>query len=181
MKATRLILAAMVLGTVVGASQANAQQTCSGNAGTCNATNTAQVVIPALVKLDLGATTTSLTAPTADAVDAGTPVDNAGPTITIKSNRSWTLNLKSGRPQYWDFNSAAGTAKPISDLLWSATSGTGYAAITTTDAVLKSGASATGSGSASVYFRTLYNGGFADPSNAPGTYSLPIVFTLSAP
>jgi hypothetical protein len=181
MKATRLLLAAMVLGTVVGASQADAQQTCSGNSGSCTATNTAQVLIPALVKLDLGSTTTSLTSPTADAVDLGTAVDNAGPTISIKSNRSWNLNLKSGRAQYWDFNGLAGTAKPISDLTWSATSGSGYAAITATDALLKSGASATGNGSATVFFRTLYTGGLADPSNAPGTYSLPIVFTLSAP
>ncbi|MEA2766120.1 MAG: hypothetical protein QOK07_2524, partial [Gemmatimonadaceae bacterium] len=33
MKATRLLLAAMVLGTVVGASQANAQ--CNSNSGSC--------------------------------------------------------------------------------------------------------------------------------------------------
>jgi hypothetical protein len=129
----------------------------------------------------MGVATTSLTAPTADAVDAGTAIDDAGPSFTIKSNRSWNLNLKSGRATYWDFNGGAGTAKSISDLTWSATSGSGYAAITATDALLKSGASATGSGSASVYFRTLYTGGLADPSNAPGTYSLPIVFTLSAP
>ncbi len=180
MKATRVILAAMVLGTAVGASQANAQS-CSGNAGTCNLTNTAQVIVPALVKLGMSGLTTSLTAPTADAVDAGTSIDDAGPTFTVKSNRSWTLNLKSGRAQYWDLNGSAGTTKSISDLTWSATSGSGYAAITSTDALLKSGGSATVAGAAAVYFRTLYTGGLADPSNAPGTYSLPIVFTLSAP
>jgi hypothetical protein len=179
MKATRSILAAMVLGTAIGATQANAQ--CSGNNGTCNTTNTAQVVIPALVKLGMLTVTTSLTAPTADAVDAGTSIDDAGPSFTIKSNRSWTLNLKSGRTLYWDFNGSAGTTKPISDLTWSATSGSGYVAILSTDAVLKTGGSATVAGSAAVYFRTLYNGGLADPSNAPGTYALPIIFTLSAP
>jgi hypothetical protein len=181
MKATRILLAAMVLGTVAGASQANAQCSSVGATGACSTTNTAQVVIPSLVKLDMGATTTSLTAPTADAVDAGTAIDNAGPALSIKSNRSWTLNLKSGRAQYWDFNGVAGTAKPISDLTWSATNGSGYAAISATDALLASGASATVTGSASVYFRTQYTGGLAAPSNAPGTYTLPIVFTLSAP
>ena len=50
MKATR-ILAAMVLGTAIGAVQANAQ--CSGNAGTCNTTNTASVTVGALVKLGI--------------------------------------------------------------------------------------------------------------------------------
>jgi len=178
MKATRLLLAAMVLGTATAASQASAQCSSVGATGTCSTTNTAQVVIPSLVKLGMGATTTSLTA---DDVDAGTAIDDAGPALSIKSNRSWTLNLKSGRTQYWDFNGAAGTAKPISDLTWSATNGSGYAAISATDAVLGSGLSATVTGSASVYFRTQYTGGLAAPSNAPGTYTLPIVFTLSAP
>ena len=51
MRATRSLLAAMVLGTAIGASQANAQ--CSGNAGTCNTTNTASVTVGALVKLGM--------------------------------------------------------------------------------------------------------------------------------
>jgi len=181
MKATRYLLAAMALGTVIGASQANAQCSSAGNTGSCNTTNTASVTVGALVKLGMSGTTTTLTPPTADAVDLGTPVDDAGPTFTIKSNRSWTLSIKSGRAQFWDFNGAAGTAKPIADLTWSPTNGSGYAAILATDAVLKNGGSATVSGTASVFFRTLYTGGLADPGNAPGLYSLPVVFTLSAP
>jgi hypothetical protein len=180
MKATRLLLAAMVLGTAVGASQANAQG-CSGNAGTCNTTNIASVTVGALVKLQMSSAATTLTPPTADNVDLGTTVDDLGPTFTVKSNRSWTLNIHSGRGAFWDFNGAAGTAKPIADLTWSNTNGSGYAPISTTDAIVKQGASATQSGAASVFFRTLYNGGLADPSNAPGLYSLPVVFTLTAP
>ncbi len=179
MKATRLLLAAMVLGTAVGASQANAQ--CTGNAGSCFTTNTASVTVGALVKLGMSGTATTLTPPTADNVDLGTTVDDAGPTFTIKSNRSWTLNIHSGRAQFWDFNGAAGTAKTIADLTWSNTNGSGYAAISATDAIVKQGASATVNGAASVFFRTIYNGGLADPSNAPGIYSLPVVFTLTAP
>ena len=70
MKATRSLLAAMVLATTIGAAQANAQ--CSGNAGTCNTTNTASVTVGALVKLGMSSNTTALTNPTADQVDAGT-------------------------------------------------------------------------------------------------------------
>jgi len=92
MKATRYLLAAMVLGTAIGASQANAQ--CSGNAGTCNTTNTASVTVGALVKLGMTSSATALTSPTADQVDAGAAIDNAGPSFTIKANRSWTLNIK---------------------------------------------------------------------------------------
>ena len=52
MRATRSLLAAMVLGTAIVASESNAQ--CSGNAGTCNTTNTASVTVGALVKLGMG-------------------------------------------------------------------------------------------------------------------------------
>src|SRR5688500_19763076 len=94
MKATRKLRAAMVLGTAITASQANAQ--CSGNAGSCNTTNTASVTVGALVKLGMSAATTSLTSPTADDIDAGAVIANAGPNFTIKANRSWTLKIKSG-------------------------------------------------------------------------------------
>ena len=56
-----------------------------------------------------------------------------------------------------------------------------YAAITTSDATLSSGASSTNSGVAQVHFKTLWSNDFTAASNAPGSYALPIVFTLSAP
>jgi hypothetical protein len=179
MKATRSILAAMVLATAIGAGKANAQ--CTSSSGSCSTNNVASVTIGALVKLDMSSATTTLTAPTANQVDLGTAIDDAGPTFTIKANRSWSLNVKSGRAGFWDFNAVAGTTKPIGDLTWSKVSGSGYVAITAADALVTSGASATTNGAAAIFFRTQYNGGLADPSNAPGTYTLPVVFTLSAP
>ena len=73
MNATRSLLAAMVLGTAIGASQANAQ--CSGNAGSCNTTNTASVTVGSLVKLGMSSAATALSNPTADQVDAGTALE----------------------------------------------------------------------------------------------------------
>ena len=93
MRATRTLLAAMVLGTAICASQANAQ--CSGNAGTCNTTNTASVTVGALVKLGMSSAATALTNPTADDVAAGNVLADAGPTFSIKANRSWTLKILS--------------------------------------------------------------------------------------
>ena len=68
MNATRSFLAAMVVATAIGATQVNAQ--CSGNAGSCNTTNTASVTVGALVKLGMSPAATALTNPTADDVDA---------------------------------------------------------------------------------------------------------------
>jgi hypothetical protein len=180
MKATRIFLAAMVFGTVIGASQANAQTSCAG-VGSCNQTNTASVAVGALVKMTMSSLTTTLTSPTADDIDAGAVIPNAGPTFTIKANRSWTLKLKTTNTPSWTYSGSNAGVKPISDLTWAPTVGGTFNAITTSDATLAFGAAATNSGSASVFFRTSWVADFASLANVEGTYSLPIVFTLTAP
>lgn len=179
MNATRLILAAMVLGSAIGVNQASAQ--CSGNAGSCNTTNTASVSVNALVKLGLSSATTTLTSPTADQVEVGANIADAGPSFTIKANRSWTLNIKTTNASNWTYVGSNGGTKPISDLTWSNAVAGSYVGISSTDALFTSGASATNGAAAQVFFKTVWAAGFTQPSNAPGTYSLPVVFTLSAP
>lgn len=178
MRATRTLLAAMVLGTAIGASQANAQ--CSGSAGTCNTTNTASVTVGALVKLGMGTAVTALTNPTADDVAAGNVLANDGPSFTIKANRSWTLKIKSQNAASWTYVGSDFGVKPISDLAWSTAVGGTFAAITGADATFTSGGSSNGT-AAQAFFRTSWTSDFTSASNAPGTYSLPIVFTLTAP
>ena len=179
MNATRFLLAAMVLGSAISVNQAGAQ--CSGNAGSCNTTNTASVSVSALVKLGMSSATTTLTSPTADQVETGANIADAGPSFTVKANRSWSLNIKTTNPVSWTYVGSNAGVKPISDLTWSnALAGT-YVGISGTDALVTSGASATNGAAAQVFFNTVWAAGFTQPSNAPGTYSLPVVFTLSAP
>lgn len=179
MHATRFVLAAIALGITTVASGAGAQ--CSGNAGSCNTTNSASVTIPALVKLGMSSTTTSLTAPTADQVDVGATIADAGPSFTVKANRSWTLNIRSGNPTNWTYAGSFAGVKSISDLTWSnAVAGT-YAAITSSDVLLTSGAAASNGAAAQVFFKTVYAAGFTNVANQPGTYTLPVIFTLTAP
>jgi hypothetical protein len=179
MNATRILLAAMVLGTAISATQANAQ--CSGNLGTCNTVNTASVSVGALVKLGMTTTTTSLTAPTADDIDVGAVIPDLGPVFSIKANRSWTLKIKSQNATNFTYAGSSSGVKPISDLAWSTSAGGSFSAITSSDATFASGAAATNAGAASAFFRTTWVGDFAAASNREGTYSLPIVFTLTAP
>ena len=179
MNATRFLMAAVVLGSVVGASQVNAQ--CSGNNGTCNTSNTASVTVNALVKLGISASPTTLTSPTADQVEVGATIADPGPTFTIKANRGWTLNIKTTNGGLFTYVGSNGGTKPMSDLTWSnAVAGT-FVGISGSDALFLSGAGATNGVAAQAFFRTVWAAGFTQPSNAPGTYSLPIVFTLSAP
>jgi hypothetical protein len=179
MRATHYLLAAMVLGITISASQANAQ--CSGSAGTCNTTNTASVTVGALVKLGMSSPTTALTNPTADNVDAGNVIADAGPTLTVKANRSWTLKIKSQNPASWSYVGSDAGVKPISDLAWSTAVGGTFAAITAADVTFASGASSSNGATSQAFFRTSWTSDFTNASNAPGTYSLPIVFTLTAP
>src|SRR2546423_1728653 len=180
MNATRIMLAAMVLGAAISVNKAGAQN-CSGNAGSCNTTNTASVSVNALVKLGMNSAATTLTAPTADQVEIGANIADVGPNFTIKANRSWTLNIKTTNPSTWTYVGSNGGSKPVSDLTWAnAVAGT-YAGISSTDALFLSGASATNGLAAQAFFKTVWAAGFTQPSNAPGTYSLPVVFTLSAP
>ncbi len=179
MNATRFFLAAAVLGSVIGANQATGQ--CSGNAGSCNTTNTASVTVNALVKLSMGTTTTSLTSPTADQVEVGAVIPDAGPTFTIKANRSWTLNIKTTNASLWTYAGPLVGTKPISDLTWSNAAAGTFVGIGSTDALFLSGVSATNGTAAQAFFKTVWAAGFTQPSNVPGTYSLPVVFTLSAP
>src|SRR6266566_680240 len=161
MNATRSFLAAMVLVFAISANQASAQ--CSGNAGGCLTVNTASATVNALVKLGMSTTATTLSSPTADQVDIGATLADAGPSFTIKANRSWTLNIRTSNASNWTYVGSNGGTKPISDLTWSnAVAGTNGTA-------------------AQAFFKTVWAAGFTQPSNAPGAYSLPVVFSLSAP
>jgi hypothetical protein len=179
MTANRFLLAALVLGSLAGANQANAQ--CSGNAGGCLTINTASATVNALVKLGMSATTTALSSPTADQVDIGATIADAGPTFTVKANRSWTLNIRTSNPATFTYAGSFSGAKPISDLTWSNAAAGTYAAISSSDALFLTGAAASNGTAAQAFFKTVWAAGFTQPSNAPGTYSLPIVFSLSAP
>ena len=179
MNATRFILAAMVMGSAIGANQADAQ--CSGNAGSCNLTNTVTASVNNLVKLAMSSAATSLTSPTADQVEIGANLADNGPTFTVKANRSWTINIKTTNASTWTYVGSSSGAKPISDLTWSNAAAGPFVGISSVDALFTSGATATNGAAPQVFFKTVWAAGFTQPSNAPGSYSLPVVFTLSAP
>ena len=117
----------------------------------------------------------------ADDVDAGNVISDNGPTFTIKANRSWTLKIKSGNATNWTYVGSNAGVKPIGDLSWSTANNGTFAAITSTDATFTSGAGASNGTAAQAFFKTSWTNDFTSASNAPGTYSLPIVFTLTAP
>ena len=114
----------------------------------------------------MSGTTTTLTSPTADQVEVGATLADAGPSFTVKANRSWTLNIRTSNPASWTYVGTLGGVKPISDLTWSnAVAGT-YVGIGSTDALFLSGAAATNGTAAQAFFKTVWAAGFTQTSNA---------------
>ncbi|MEO8911146.1 MAG: hypothetical protein ABI408_13115 [Gemmatimonadaceae bacterium] len=172
--------ALLSIGLIFALSGAKASAQCSG-IGTCNTTNTTTLNIGALVKLDMSATTTSLTSPTANQVDVGATISDAGPTFTVKANRSWSLNIRSGNATNWTYAGSFAGVKSIADLTWSNAVAGSYVAITASDVLMTSGAAASGGTAAQAFFKTVIPAGFTNAANQPGSYSMPIIFTLTAP
>ena len=154
--------------------QAGAQLGCSG------ATCTVEISMPIsdILRVSLSVPSVALGSPS-DVDYAAGYRDVAGPavTVTVKANRPVSLQMSGQSAVFGYAGSMSNPSKPASNLLWA----TSAAALNGTPfnmgapATLYSGAAT--STALSLYFRTLWN--FA--TDVPGTYSLTISFTLSAP
>jgi hypothetical protein len=173
------LAATLIIASAIGAAPASAQ--CSGSL-TCSTTNTASVTVGALVNLEMSAVTTTLTPPTVADLAAGFVAD-AGPTFTVHANQDWTMSVKAAASNAtnWSYTGTKSGVKPIGDLTWSVASNGTFAALTGSDATVASSASSTDNTGVSLFFQTVYSSNYASANNRPGVYSLPVVFTLSAP
>jgi hypothetical protein len=174
----KLVVTGIALALVAIVAPVNAQS-CNGT-GSCNVTSTASVSVPALVDLSVGgAGSITLTSPTVADMTTGY-VQDAGPAIAVKANRSWRLQLHTTAATNWTYTGDQGGVKPISDLTWSTTAAGTYAAITGTASDVSSGTK-TNTGAPTIFFRTLFSSDFSANKNSAGSYSIPLVFTLIAP
>ena len=132
-----------------------------------------------VVRLQMTAGSTALSAPTTADFDAGFNT-TTGPTLTVSANAPWTLLVRSAATFWTATNTSpsapARTTKPAGDLGWSTTSGGIFNALTTGDVTLVGG-TATASSATTLYFQTLYDWTL----DTPGNYSLSVVLTLTAP
>lgn len=168
-----------ILVATLGARAVAAQCTASGAPASCNEPGSVSMTAPRIVRLQVSAGSTALTAPTPADFDAGQN-STTGPTLTVSANSAWTLALHASNAVWTATNTSPGAParvnKPAGDLKWSTSAGGPFNALTTTDASLVSGP-ATAANATTLYFQTLYNW----TSDTPGIYSLAIVLTLTAP
>ena len=170
---------ALILGIFVVASRAGAQCTATGAPANCGLPGTVSMTAGRVVRLQVSAGSTPLTAPTPADFDAGLNA-TTGPTLTVSANAAWTLHLRAASALWTATNTSPGaparTTKPAADLKWSTASNGAFTALTTADVNLVTG-SATATSATTLYFQTLYNWTL----DTPGNYSLSIVLTLTSP
>lgn len=148
---------------------AAAQPTCSGNPCTVPLSGTVTVNSVGTLALS-GGGVTSLNNPRAADFVAGFRESN-GPSLTVRANASMRVVVTGAA---WTV--PAGVTKPIADMLWSKTSGTGYVALTTAGADFLSSAATAGLTQA-VFYRTLWK----FTQDRPGSYSMGVKYTLVSP
>ncbi len=170
---------AMAIASAALPAIARAQCTATGSGATCTQPGSASMTAGRVVRLQMSAGSTALTAPTPTDFDAGFNT-TTGPTLTVSANASWTLLLRSAATFWTATNTSPGaparTTKPSGDLRWSTASNGPFGALTTGDITLVTG-SATATNATTLYFQTLYDWTL----DTPGNYSLSVVLTLTSP
>lgn len=198
-------MAAALLALVAIATRADAQ-TCNATAPTgaptCNVTLNAAATVTHILQLTVtGGAQTTLATPLTTTYDSSAtaataneyPVGATGPTLTVKANRGWGLTVKA-QNAYFTFtkdatyglcrpgdatstctnSSSSPLGKVSNDLAWSLNASTAFSGLSTSATTVSS--NATGSSATyTIYFRTkwLY------ASDVPGTYVLPVVYTVT--
>lgn len=159
---------------------ARAQTTCTAPLpGSCTVSASASLTIGGVVLLSVTTATSALAAPTEADYDAGFAA-TTGPVITVMANTPWSLQLASTAAQ-WSATStvpgiAAWTAKPASDLLWGTTAAGPWTGASTAGATLASGGRTAGT-TIPLFYRTRYGW----TTDTPGSYSLTLMVSITAP
>jgi len=170
----KLLSFAAGLALVAGTSTV-AQAQCITNG--CTVGHSVTATVPSILNLTLSTATTALTNPAEADFDVAAGVDNTGPVVTLKSNKSASVTISTAATN-WTYVGTGTVSKSAGDLRWR-TATTGGAApgtsISSTPAVLL--AAGKGNRSATVTWNTRW---FV-ATDEPGDYSLATVFTLVAP
>ena len=174
----RLVSALFVLLT---AAAPVAAQSCTttqnpNSIASCSVSGTAAANIVKTVRLSLSAATTTLAAPTIAVFDAGLQsVATTGPNVTVKSNSAWVVSIRALNAT-WGASAEGRTDKVAADLLWSSSATGSFAPLSGTDTPIASGSATTGV-SGTLFLKVAYSW----LNDVPGTYTLPVVLTITAP
>jgi hypothetical protein len=169
----KIVSLAAALALVASTAQA---QTVAATGNPAAVTTYATVTVNTILRLTINDTSTAIGSPTEADFDAGFQDVGAAVTATVKSNRGWTLNIAGGAAT-WTGTGGASATKAVGDLRWRTGGAAPGTALTTSNVAINSGANGTGGTATNVSYDIVWT--YA--SDTPGTYTLPVVFTATAP
>jgi hypothetical protein len=178
MRSTRVAIGALIAMMPAGLRA----QSCSvtGTSGKCSPDISlsipATIMNPALLSFMVSPSTTlTATATVTDMDDVDGMATGSIATITVQGNRPWSMSVK-GNSALWTATGGAWASKPVSDLHWSLTSTGVSTAVSTTATTLMTGNPSSGT-PINVYFRPVVHW----LTDKPGTYTMGVTFTITAP
>ena len=161
----------------------------AGTLSQLHAQTTQTVTITSLVPqvLSLGINTNAVTMSflTTDyntSTGAATKAVTSANTLSVDSNKNWTVNVKANTAAFAFTPSAGDTdpSKPAGDFSYKLSTAGTYTPITTSNVVVKTGNKG-GTSTAGNTFSMDYQLASNLNTDPPGTYTLAIVYTLTAP
>jgi hypothetical protein len=167
-------IVSLAAGLALVATTAQAQSAFD-NASPWTLSTTVSVTVPTILRLSLDDSTTAIPAPGETEFDAGSQDVASAITATVKANRGYTLNIRGGSATW---SGGSGT-KAVGDLRWRAGGAAPGTALTTSDVAVAS--TVVGTAVAGDAYALTYNIAWSYASDTPGTYTLPVVFTATAP
>lgn len=177
--AAALALAGLLLSSVVP-SRLGAQGNCTVNrTGTCEVGGTAtfamNLTISSVVRVSFPSSTIGLGTATAAefAAGFGTPISVP---VTVQANTGWALSISSPVSLWSAAPASARQNKPVGDLQWATAPGGPF-----TDLALASASVRAGGATALLTFPLYLRARYSFLLDSPGSYSLPVLFTVSAP
>jgi hypothetical protein len=175
------VLATSLVALLLAPRGVPAQGTCTRNGqGTCmigdDATHAIRITITQAIRLESSAVAVALVAPSGLDYDAGFGL-TVGPVLTMKANVSWTVTLRATQALWTASPAPARADKPVTDLQWGVAAAGPFTDLTTSATTIATGAAGTNGTSIPLHFRVKY----AWLLDSPGTYSIPLQLTVTAP
>lgn len=170
----------LTFGLLLSAGVAQAQGgTCNvaGGSNSCNETHVVTATMPQIVSMTLTGNV-ALTAPVAsDFVGNVAVISNAAAgSLTIKSNKVYSLTVVAGAANFTSGLGASGSTKPAGDLEVNLAAGS-YTALSTTAATLATAQARTDNQAYAIGYRTTYK----LSQDEPDSYTLALTYSITTP
>lgn len=170
-------LAAMVCCATAVEAQGSCSRSGAGNCSTSasNGNVTEGTIARAVQAVITAGSTASVTA-TSAAYNTGY-AEFQGATITVRANKAWNLTISTSASTWTNSGTGSRATKPAADLLWATSQAGTYTALSATATTVTSGAAATAGTTVNLWHRAKLSW----TADTPGTYTLPVTVTLTAP